>query len=199
MNTYWVELRHRSNWDRAIAKDQRVVVLHESRPGDERSYVVDIGGRQDVATTQEEALTTPDGSIGVRLTRVDAVTAEVRIWELGPTKAHEVRISQLVWNPPGDEVAGERVVLRSDRVEPVSLEGWTLRDDKDHPASAPWQFVFPGVELAPGEDLLLWTKAGHADAHNLYWGLGHAVWNNTGGDTAILSDAAGNEISRFSY
>ncbi|HEY7178633.1 MAG TPA: lamin tail domain-containing protein [Gaiella sp.] len=198
-NTYWVELRHRSNWDRAIAKGEHVVVLHESRPGDERSYVVDIAGRQDVASLQEEALTTPDGSIGVRLAHVDPMTVEVRVWELGPTKLHEIRISQLVWNPPGDEVAGERVVLRSDRLQPVSLAGWTLRDEKDHPASSPWTFVFPDVELAPGEDLLLWTKAGHADAHNLYWGLGHAVWNNTGGDTAILSDAAGNEVTRFSY
>ena len=175
------------------------MVLHESRPGDARSYVVDIAGRQDVSTIQDEALTTPDGSIGVRLARVNTKTAEVRVWELGPTKAHEIRIIELVWDPPGDEVAGERVVLRSDRLKPVSLNGWTLRDDKVHTASAPWSFVFPEVQLAPGEDLLLWTKAGHADAHNLYWGLNHAVWNNVGGDTAILSDSAGNEISRYAY
>ena len=128
-----------------------------------------------------------------------ATTAEIRVWELGPTKAHEIRIIELVWDPPGDEVAGERVVLRSDRLQRVSLKGWTLRDVKVHTSSSPWSFVFPDVELAPGEDIVLWTKAGHADAHNLYWGLNHAVWNNVGGDTAVLSDSAGTEISRFSY
>ena len=96
-------------------------------------------------------------------------------------------------------MAGERVVLRSDRLKRASLKGWTLRDDKLAPGFRPLDLRFPDVEFAPGEDLLLWTKAGHADAHNLYWGLNHAVWNNVGGDTAILSDSAGTEISRFSY
>ena len=84
-------------------------------------------------------------------------------------------------------------------VSPASLQGWTLRDDKAHPASPPFTYVFPNVELAPGEDLTIWTKSGTDDKHNLFWDLGHAVWNNRGGDTAILSDPGGTEISRFSY
>lgn len=195
--TYWLELRHKSNWDRAISAAR--VLMHEDRPGDGASYVIEVAGSQGLSDIHDEALTTPDGSIGVRLAHLHATTAEIRVWELGPTKAHEIRIIELVWDPPGDEVAGERVVLRSDRLQRVSLKGWTLRDDKVHTSSSPWSFVFPDVELAPGEDIVLWTKAGHADAHNLYWGLNHAVWNNVGGDTAVLSDSAGTEISRFSY
>jgi hypothetical protein len=45
---------------------------------------------------------------------------------------------------------------------------------------------------------VLWTKAGTNEAGNLYWGNRAAIWNNTG-DTAVLRDAAGTEISRFSY
>jgi hypothetical protein len=44
----------------------------------------------------------------------------------------------------------------------------------------------------------LWSKSGANDPANLYWGQPRAVWNNTG-DTAILLDASGNEVSRFSY
>jgi hypothetical protein len=42
-------------------------------------------------------------------------------------------------------------------------------------------------------------NTGANDDRNLYWGLGHAVWNYRGGDTAVLLDANGAEISRFSY
>jgi hypothetical protein len=161
--------------------------------------VLIVNGSQSLSSVDDEALTTPEGSIGVHLARLNEATAEVRIWELSPTKTHEIRVASVVSNPPGDDVVGERVVLRSDRLRAASLQGWSLRDDKEHPASPPWRYVFPNVELAPGEDLTIWTKAGRNDSHNLFWGLNHAVWNNRGGDTAILSDSAGVEIGRFSY
>jgi hypothetical protein len=196
--TYWVELHHKSRWDRAIPESR--LAVHESRPGDDRSYVLVVsGGRQDLSSVDDEALTTPDGSIGIHLARLNGTTAEVRVWELSPSKAHEIRIENLVWNPPGDDVAGERVVLRSDRLQAASLKEWSLRDDKQHPTQPPWRYVFPDIELAPGEDLTIWTKAGTDDSHNLYWGLNHAIWNNRGGDTAILSDNDGVEIGRLSY
>ena len=47
--------------------------------------------------------------------------------------------------------------------------------------------------------MTVWTLGGHNDAHNLYWGLNHAVWNNRGGDAAVLIDDSGVEISRLAY
>jgi hypothetical protein len=90
-------------------------------------------------------------------------------------------------------------VIRNDSPKTAHLNTWVLRDDTNHPVMGPWRFEFPNVSIAPGEDMTVWTKAGHNDAHNLFWGLNHAVWNNVGGDAAVLTDDAGVEVSRFTY
>ena len=111
----------------------------------------------------------------------------------------EVRILSIVPNPPEGDVAGERVVIRNDRRRAVDLSNWRLHDESNHPHSNPWMFNFPGFTLHPGEDVTVWTKAGHNDQNNLYWGLTHGVWNNVGGDAAILLDNAGQFIDRKPY
>jgi hypothetical protein len=197
-HTYWVEYHHKSHWDRAIPSSR--VAIHESRAGDDRSFeLVVSGGRQELSDINDEAITTPDGSIGVHLAALNRTAADIRIWEFGPSRTHEMRIANVIWDPPSDDVAGERVLIRNDRLRTIALAGWSLRDDKQHSVQPPWRYDFPNIELAPGEDLTIWTKAGTNDSHNLFWGLNHAVWNNRGGDTAVLADAAGTEISRFSY
>jgi hypothetical protein len=60
-------------------------------------------------------------------------------------------------------------------------------------------YTFPAFTLAARAEVRVWTKAGGNDAANLYWGRAQAVWNNSGGDTAILHDASGSEVSRYSY
>ena len=117
----------------------------------------------------------------------------------GPTRTQEVRISSIDFNPPGDDVPAEHVVIRNDRRTAIAMAGWQLRDDKQHPVTGPFRFVFPNITLWPGEDLVVWTGAGHNDAENLFWGLNHAVWNNRGGDAAVLLDNQGIEVTRFAY
>jgi hypothetical protein len=195
--THWIEFHHRSGWDRAIPASR--VAVHQSRPNDGRSFALQVNGSQSLSDPHDEAFTTPDGSIAVRLVRLNATSADARVWELGPTKAHEIRILQLSWNPPGDDALNERVVLRSDRLRTTSLQGWSLRDEKAHSHSQPWRYVFPDVELAPGEDLTIWTRSGTDDTHNPFWAINRAVWNNSGGDAAVVEDATGVEIARFSY
>jgi len=33
----------------------------------------------------------------------------------------------------------------------------------------------------------------------LYWGLHHGVWNNRGGDAAVLVDNTGHQVARLAY
>jgi M6 family metalloprotease-like protein len=200
-NTYWVELHDPSNWDRAMPGAR--IAIHESRGGD-LSYALQIvGGPQDgvqgLGSPNDPAWITPDGSIGIRFVRAIGRNVSVRVWQLGPTKAQEVRISSIDFNPPGDDVLAEHVVIRNDRRTAIAMAEWQLRDDKQHPVSEPFRFVFPNITLWPGEDLVVWTKAGHNDAENLFWGLNHAVWNNRGGDAAVLLDDEGTEVTRFAY
>ena len=194
--TYLVELHHKSGWDRGIPASR--VAIHESRPGDGGAYALVVNGVQSLAN-DDQTVTTPDGSIGIRLVDIAGATATIRVWELGPTRTRQVRIARVVWDPAGDDVVGERVVIRNDRLQRVDLANWVLRDSEKHPASPPTAFVFPHYSLAPGEDVTVWTKAGPNASADLFWNRSTAVWNNRGGDAAILTDNAGAEISRFAW
>ncbi|MEI8164858.1 MAG: DNA/RNA non-specific endonuclease [Chloroflexales bacterium] len=107
--------------------------------------------------------------------------------------AANLTIPYIVYNPPGDDMVGEYVLLRNSGGSPATLTGWTLRDAAKH------VYTFPVFTLAAGAEVRLWTKGGGNDASNLYWGQPQPVWNNTGGDTAILRDSRGTEVTRFTY
>jgi Lamin Tail Domain len=195
--TYWVEFHDRSNWDRAIPNSR--VAVHETRSGSDGAFTLNVNGTASLDSPGDPALVTPDGSIGIYLASRSGRNATVRIWELGPSRAQEVRISSVVVDPPGDDVLGERAVIRNDRRTVVSLAGWTLEDESNHPSSAPWTFRFPAVAIEPGADITVWTKAGSSDGSNLFWGLNHGVWNNRGGDAAILRNQRGELVARFAW
>jgi hypothetical protein len=111
----------------------------------------------------------------------------------GAAATPAVAITFIEFGPSGRDIDGEYVRIENNTAAPVDLSGWTLRDQgRKH------TYTFRSFILAPGAVVQLWSKSGADDAVNLYWGNPAAIWNNTG-DTAILSDAAGNEVGRFSY
>jgi hypothetical protein len=195
--TYWVEFHDRSNWDRAIPTSR--IAIHETRQGDDGAYLLNASGVLGIDTPGAPAVILPDGSIGIYLASRSGKTATVRIWELGPTRAQELRFLSVVFDPPGDDAAGEHVVIRNDRPTRVALAGWRLRDEQTHRSTPPWTFIFPDVSLEPGADVTIWTKAGTHDSGNLYWGLHHSVWNNQGGDAAVLLNPQGTQIARYAW
>lgn len=107
--------------------------------------------------------------------------------------AQGLAITYIEVNPAGNALAGEYVRITNTTNSGINMNSWTLRDEgRKH------SFTFPSFMIAPGAVVQIWTKGGQNDATNLYWGQRGAVWNNTG-DTAILLDANGKEVSRFSY
>jgi hypothetical protein len=104
----------------------------------------------------------------------------------------QVTITNVVFDPPGDDLAGEYVLLRNLGQGAAPLTSWTLRDE------AGAIYTFPTFTLAAGAEVRVWVKAGTDDGANLYWGRTQPVWNNTG-DTATLRDTSGAEVSRFAY
>jgi large subunit ribosomal protein L20 len=102
-------------------------------------------------------------------------------------------ISHLEFDPPGKDVDGEYVRISNASGEALDLSGWTLSDNKDRHV-----YTFPAFSLAAGAEVQLWTKAGDDDEANLYWGQRAAVWNNEG-DTALLADPEGAEITTYTY
>jgi len=104
---------------------------------------------------------------------------------------HAVRITSIAYDPP--DTIGEYVeIANEDDIRPAVMTGWTLRDLAGN------TYTFPAFTLPAGATVKVWTGAGTDDAANLYWGRGQPVWNN-GGDTAILRDEQGAEVSQYTY
>src|SRR5262249_30712296 len=110
-----------------------------------------------------------------------------------PQKTEGVIIDTIEFDPTGRDYAGEYVLISNPSAASVDLTGWKLRD-----ISGNHSFTFPPFLLAAGESVRLWTRRGVNDAANLYWDSVGAIWNNTG-DTAILQNASGTEVNRFSF
>ena len=109
------------------------------------------------------------------------------------TTGDGVAIGYVEFDPPGGDVAGEYVRLQNTSADDVDLTGWTLHDGAKNHA-----FTFPSFTLAAGATVTLWTKSGTNDMENLYWGSLSPIWNNTG-DTAVLLDARGAVVNRYTY
>jgi endonuclease G len=109
-----------------------------------------------------------------------------------PAPSAGVQIVRVEYDPPGDDLAGEYVLIANQGQAAADLAGWTLRDESGT------VYSFPAFTLAPGAEVRVWVKAGTNDAANLYWGRGSPVWNNAG-DTATLRDARGELVSVFTY
>lgn len=104
----------------------------------------------------------------------------------------DVRLMRIEYDPTGTDVEGEYVDLQNFGATAVNMTDWTLRD------AASTTFTFPPFTLDVGASVRVWVKDGVADATNLYWGRGSAVWNNSG-DTATLSSPSAAEIDSCTY
>jgi endonuclease G len=109
-----------------------------------------------------------------------------------PATAPQVTIAEIVY-APRRKATDEYVVIRNGGGSPVELTGWTLRDRAGN------SYTFPRFTLGGGGEVRIWTKVGEDDRGNLYWDQRQGVWNNSGGDAALLHDAAGNEVARYEY
>lgn len=108
-----------------------------------------------------------------------------------------VTILDVEYDPPGrdsENKENEWVVVRNDSGDEVDLSGWILRDES---SSHRYEFD-PGERLAAGDELRIRTGCGSDAAADRYWCSNDAVWSN-GGDTAILTTAAGTVVDRFRY
>lgn len=111
-----------------------------------------------------------------------------------PTLDTGLRLRQVVYNPPGDDLDGEFVRIVNEGEEAVEMTGWLLQDA----ARSPHVFTFPTFTLAAGTAVQVWVGAGPNDVANLYWGLSSPVWNNDG-DTVTLLTNSGAVAAQCTY
>jgi Lamin Tail Domain len=168
----------------------------------------DLDPRQPPASTQAPPLslapgpggTARVGRFGVNSVLVSvsdgsserAAASVVFLLGSGMPQQPDVTIEAIVYDPPGRDVAAEHVVLRSRSASTVDLRGWTLRDLAGH------VYRFPGFTLQPSAEVRVFTGEGSDGPDRLFWGRRAAVWNNRG-DSAVLTNASGREVHRYTY
>jgi len=87
-------------------------------------------------------------------------------------------------NRSNSSLNAEFIVLKNSGTTSVSLKGWKLRDRTGY------TYPFHDVKIGAGQKLRVHTGSGTDTAHDVYWGRGSYVWNNTS-DTATLIKASG--------
>ncbi len=107
------------------------------------------------------------------------MVATLMLVAASPAWAGEIKLSRIVYDPPGTDRSRERVVIVNTGDTPVAMEGWTLRDLDGH------VFTFPKYKLRAEGAVRIHTGFGHDTRSSLFWGSASAVWDNDG-DAAHL-------------
>lgn len=127
---------------------------------------------------------TPTKTPPTQTTAVTAGSSSVSIWNI-------------VYDAAGNDMVrndSEYVVIRNDGAAPVDVGRWQLVDLKAHSITIP-----AGYTIAAGGILRVYTGTGDSTDDKYFAGQGQAIWNNTGGDTATLSNAAGEVVDTYTY
>jgi len=113
-----------------------------------------------------------------------------------PTETSEpfayIEITDLEFDPPGEEVQGEFVVISNQGSANENMTGWKLKNEENV------TFRFPTFILKAGATVSVWTRAGMNTATDLYWGSETAIWNNQG-DCATLLDEIYQLVDWYCY
>jgi competence protein ComEC len=112
----------------------------------------------------------------------------------GESEPSSIRLVSIVYNPVGDDVDREYIIIENGGPEAIFLTGWRLEDA----AIRTNIFNFPSFRLAAGAQVKIWTRRGVSDGTDIYWGSDTAIWNNDG-DTATLFDESGALVDRCNY
>jgi hypothetical protein len=102
-------------------------------------------------------------------------------------------ITELEYDPPGDDVLGEYVAIENQGTANQNMTGWKLKNEENE------TFRFPTFTLKAGAGVTVWTKEGANTETELYWGSEVPIWNNRGGDCAYLSDASFQLVDWYCY
>ncbi len=93
-------------------------------------------------------------------------------------------------SPEKENLNEEWVEIYNDGSSDADLTGWVLEDGQNH------TYTFPDFSLTAGAKVKIRTGIGDDTSEDLFWNRSSSIWNN-GGDTATLTDAEGNIVSRY--
>lgn len=137
------------------------------------------------------------------LTQLEREAREANLGLWGPTCATptpmmgtgQIAITYIFYDGVVPRVeSDEYVEFRNPSAEVVDMSGWKLVS-----LVGEQTFVFPtGFTMQPGKRCRAYTNEYHPESCGLSFDSGSAIWRNSG-DTAVILDTQGREVSRYSY
>ena len=112
-----------------------------------------------------------------------------------PSGKAQVRVATINYDPDGDDMAhgaGEYIELTS--TAGLEIGGWTITDRAGNAITIP-----DGYTITANSTLRVHTGPGTSTTSRYFAGRGQAMWNNSGGDTATITDPTGRVITTYTY
>ena len=145
----------------------------------------------------------PDIKYHENLLQLEEVARKARLGLWGPacatpmpvTGTGQIAIIYIFYDGVVPRVeSDEYVEFCNQSAEAVDMSGWELVS-----AAGGQAFIFtPGFVMRSGQTCRVYTNEYHPESCGLSFGSGSAIWRNSG-DTAILLDSQGKEVSRYGY
>jgi hypothetical protein len=136
---------------------------------------------------------------------IQAITAGLGLWAATPTPtrtfpppsatisaAGDVVIVKVAFRGTAWQEPEEFVEIYNSGVSPVQLEGWSVRDIKNH------VFVFPRFVLGPGQYCRVFTNLYSRQHCGFSFFNPAPIWENDG-DCAYLKDKTGKPVDQYCY
>jgi hypothetical protein len=118
-------------------------------------------------------------------------------WMADTVLPGELTVAQIVSDPAGADLPNEVATISNISTRTLDLSGCTLQDEGGGPRSS--MFPFPDMfQLASGQSVMVYTRKGTNTPTDLFMGRRTPIWNNDF-DTAVIRNAAGDEVARWSY
>jgi hypothetical protein len=134
-----------------------------------------------------------------------AIVAGRGLWAAAPTPTRtfpaptptisafgDVVIVNIAFRGNGWQEPEEYAEIYNSGVEPVQLNGWSLRDIENH------VFIFPRFILGPGQYCRVFTNLYRPGNCGFSYNSVAPIWDNTG-DCAYLKDSTGKTVDEFCY
>ncbi|MEM5776753.1 MAG: lamin tail domain-containing protein, partial [Anaerolineaceae bacterium] len=140
----------------------------------------------------------PDTACSQTLSEAEQTAREAKLglWAAsaaGPAAAALQIVTVYYDGQAGQNEPDEYVEIRNGGAQTVNLADWYLKDLGRN------RFIFPNLEMTPGQTCRVYTNEDHPESCGLSFGKsGSAVWNNSG-DCAALYDPAGYLVDEFCY
>ena len=105
---------------------------------------------------------------------------------------YNITIDYIEYDPEGNEVDGEYLIITNHDNYNINMEGWYLQDEA---ARTAYEFNYT---LDVDTSIRVYTGSGEDNETALFWGWYQGIWNN-GGDMAILQDEDGLMVDYYRY